>query len=257
LLWLFLWPARLSADYSYNAVPLFSWQPVNWEAAKALLALAFWAGATLLLIFLARRRRKTLVFFLAFFFIALSPTSKVIVPIGSIMAERFLYLPSAGLAGCVAAAMWWAGRRPSVARAARGAVVLACVACAARTYARNSDWKDELSLWSSAAQVCPESAKAHYNLGKALGVQPDLPDAIAEYRFSLRIDPDHADVHTNLGNALAAIGRGPEAMAEYWAAMRIEPDRVEPRNDLANALVRLGQAAGCDLQISNGPPNSA
>ena len=24
-LWLFVWPAGLSADYSYNAIPLFDW----------------------------------------------------------------------------------------------------------------------------------------------------------------------------------------------------------------------------------------
>ncbi|MGA9624083.1 MAG: DUF1736 domain-containing protein, partial [Bryobacteraceae bacterium] len=33
-LWLFVWPARLSADYSYNAVPLVGWQPADWEDAK-------------------------------------------------------------------------------------------------------------------------------------------------------------------------------------------------------------------------------
>jgi tetratricopeptide (TPR) repeat protein len=240
LLWLFLWPARLSADYSYNAVPLFGWQPMNWEDAKALLTLGLCLGVALLPVFFAGRKRKMLVFFLVFFFIALSPTSNLIVPIGSIMAERFLYLPSVGLAGCVAAAMCWAGRRQTVARTAWAAAALACLVCAARTYARNSDWKDELSLWNSAAQVCPGSAKAHYNLGKALEVLPGrLPDAIAEYRVSLRIDPDHADVHTNLANALAATGLLPEAIAEYQASMHMEPDRVEPHNDLGNVLAQI------------------
>ncbi len=43
-LWLFLWPAHLSADYSYNAVPLFGWRLSSWEDAKALIALAVcWA----------------------------------------------------------------------------------------------------------------------------------------------------------------------------------------------------------------------
>ncbi|MEI4861632.1 hypothetical protein Q8G41_29015, partial [Klebsiella pneumoniae] len=38
-------------------------------------------------------------FFIAFFFIALIPTSNLIILIGSIMAERFMYLPAVGLAG--------------------------------------------------------------------------------------------------------------------------------------------------------------
>jgi len=33
-LWLFLWPARLSADYSYNAVPLFGWRASNWGTPR-------------------------------------------------------------------------------------------------------------------------------------------------------------------------------------------------------------------------------
>ena len=107
-LWLFLWPARLSADYSFNAVPLFGWRASNWEDAKALIALAVCLGAAVLAVLLAVRWRRTgkpLFFFLVFFFVALSPASNLIILIGSIMAERFLYLPSVGLAGCVVAAV--------------------------------------------------------------------------------------------------------------------------------------------------------
>jgi tetratricopeptide (TPR) repeat protein len=240
-LWLFLWPARLSADYSYNAVPLFGSPASYWEDTKALLALVVCVGVTVLLVFLARRKRKPMIFLLAFFFVAFSPTSNLFVPIGSIMSERFLYLPSVGLAGCVVAAICWASRRQPVARAAWAALGLVCLALAARTYARNFDWQDELSLWTSAVNVCPGSGKAHYNLAKALELLPGrLPEAIAEYRLALRIDPDHADVHNNLANALAAIPGGlPEAIAEYRVALRMEPDRVEPHNNLGNALARI------------------
>ena len=237
LLWLFLWPARLSADYSYNSVPLF-----DWRDAQAFLALVACLGAVLLLCIVAVRwrvARNGVFFFLAFFFVAASPTSNLIVLIGSIMAERFLYLPSVGLAGCIVAVAYvLAWRKPRLACAAIG---LICLALTARTYARNFDWKDELSLWTSAVNVCPGSAKAHYNLGKVLAVLPGrLPDAIAEYRVSLRIDPNHADVHTNLANAVLAISGGlPEAIAEYRVALRIEPDRAEPHNDLANVLARI------------------
>ena len=104
---LFLWPARLSADYSYNAVPLFGWL-ANRDDVKALIALAVLLGAALLALMLAVRWRRTgkpLLFFLVFFFVTLSPTSNLVFLIGSIMAERFLYLPSVGLAGCMVVAI--------------------------------------------------------------------------------------------------------------------------------------------------------
>ncbi len=245
---LFFWPARLSADYSFNAVPLFG-QASNWEDAKALISLAICLAAAVLIVILAvraRRADKPMLFFAAFFFIALSPTSNLIVLIGSIMAERFVYLPSVGLAGFLAAIICALDRRrqlrrPVNLRVAWAAVTIASLALAGRTFARNFDWKDELSLWSSAVKAVPGSSKAHYNLAKALESLPGrMPDAIAEYRESLQIDGDHADVHNNLANALSAIpGRMPEAIAEYQAAMRLQPNRAEPHNNLANALANI------------------
>ncbi len=231
-LWLFVWPAGLSADYSYNAVPLFDWTAA--EIAKTLLALAMVAG----LIFAARVRRS-LLFFTLFFFVALAPVSNLIVVIGSIMAERFMYLPSIGLVGCAVVVSGWLARRfgrTTVFIAAS----LACVLLAARTYARNFDWHDELSLWSSTVEVYPEDARAHNNLGYALLQVPGRRgDAIAEYEAALRIRPDYPEARYNLGNALlASRGRLAEAIGEYEAALRARPDYAEARNNLANALLQ-------------------
>jgi tetratricopeptide (TPR) repeat protein len=244
-LWLFIWPARLSPDYSYNAVPLFGWHPAQWEDAKALIALALCLGAGLLAV-RWYRARKPLVFFLAFFFVALVPTSNLAILIGSIMAERFVYLPSIGLAGCVVAAICMLGRqvpRPRLLdmRAAWIALALLCLACAARTYARNPDWLDDRSLWASAEDACPGSARVHNNLGQALTHLPGrLPDAIAELQAALRINPDYAAAHSNLGSALAQLpGRMPDAIAEFQAALRIDPDYAEAHYNLGNALSQV------------------
>ena len=248
LLLLFFWPARLSADYSYNAVPLFGWRLSNGEDAKGLLAIAICIGAIILAWFLAsrwRRAGKPALFLLLFFFIAAAPTSNLVFLIGSIMAERFLYLPSVGLAGLVVIGAVTLGRRlplryPSTSRLGWLTMIVLCLALVARTHARNADWKDEVSLWTSAVEVCPNSGKAHYNLGQALDHIPGgLPDAITQYETALRIDPSDGEAHTNLGNALAATGRLPEAIAEYRAALRIHPDSAEPHNDLANALASI------------------
>ena len=213
-LWLFVWPARLSADYTYNTVELFGWRLWNWEDAQALIALAICLAAALLAVLLAVRWRRTgrpLFFFLVFFFVALAPASNVFILGGSTMAERFLYLPSVGLAGCVVAAVCALGRRrwlkpPAAARVAWAALGLVCLAFAARTYARNFDWRDERSLWASTVAVCPGSVRAHYSLGLALERDPDrLPEAIAEYETALQIQPDFVEAHNNLANALARL----------------------------------------------------
>jgi tetratricopeptide (TPR) repeat protein len=242
-LWLFVWPARLSADYSYNAVPLVGWQPADWEDAKALIALAVCLGAALLAV-RWYRTRKPLFFFLAFFFMALAPTSNLAVLIGSIMAERFVYLPSIGLAGCVVAAICALGPLVSRQRLRTAWIALGflCLACAVRTYARNFDWLDDLSLWTSGVDVCPESAKTHNNLGGALEKLPGrLPDAIVEYQVALRIEPDYSEGHFNLANALSGMpGRLPDAIAEYQAALRLDPEYAVAHNNLGLALANSG-----------------
>jgi tetratricopeptide (TPR) repeat protein len=190
------------------------------------------------------RARKPLFFFLAFFFVALIPTSNLVILIGSIMAERFVYLPSIGLAGCVVAAICALGPLVSRQRLRTAWIALGvlCLACAVRTYARNFDWLDDLSLWTSGVDVCPGSAKAHYNLGHALSRLPgELPDAIVEYQVALRIDPEYATAHLDLGNALSQLpGRLPDAIAEYRAALRIDPAYAEAHNNLGLALANSG-----------------
>jgi len=241
-LWLFVWPAGLSADYSYNAVPTFGWHPAEWEDAKALIALAICLAGALLAV-RSYRARKPIFFFLAFFFVALLPASNLAILIGSIMAERFVYLPSIGLAGCAIAGIYALGRRaprklaPGAAWVALG---LLCLACAARTYARNLDWFDERSLWTSAANACPASAKAHYNLGTVLAEVPgQLPDAMAQFEAALRINPDFAEAHDNLGKALLQTpGRLADATVHFEAAIRIDPGLAEAHSNLGTVLLQ-------------------
>ena len=242
-LWLFVWPARLSADYSFNAVPLFGWRPWNWEDAKAWIALAASAGLVLLAIRF-RRRSRPLFFFLGFFFVALAPASNLFIPIGSIMAERFLYLPSLGLAGCLVAAAAEIARAANLTRAwwKWAALGFVCLAFGLRTYARNFDWRDDESLWTSAIHAYPESARPHNNLGNVLLARSDLPGAAAEFEAALRIRPDYAEAHYNLGKMLAQIpGRLAEAIAEYQAALRDRPD-YSPALHYTYAHVSLGNA---------------
>jgi tetratricopeptide (TPR) repeat protein len=240
---LFLWPAHLSADYSFNAVPLIGWRV--WDLAA--LAMCLGAAALGVLLWVRwRRAGRTPLFFLVFFFVTLAPTANLVMLIGSIMAERFLYLPAVGLAGCAVAAVGALGRRflPQEAGARRiawAALGLACLAFAARTYARNADWQDDRSLWTSAVQTVPEAARPHYNLGLEFDHDPArLADAIAEYEAALQIQPDFAEAHNNLANALVHLpGRDLEAVAEYQAALRIQPGRAAVHLNLANTLARM------------------
>jgi tetratricopeptide (TPR) repeat protein len=178
--WLLLWPQHLSCDYSYNQIPKVTWHFSQWEDLKALIALV----SIILVILIAirnYRRNKALTFFILLFFGTFLPTSNLIVIIGSIMAERFMYLPSIGFAGCAVIATYAICRRivpkPAADRPAElissqsvAAVVLVLIVMAycVRSYRRNPDWENDVKLWTQAAQVCPESFKTHKSLAYAL-----------------------------------------------------------------------------------------
>ena len=90
-------------------------------------------------------------FFVLFFFATLSPTSNLIMPIGTIMAERFMYLPSIAYAGCLVLAVFAICRRlpPALQHPADRAGRRSCLiafALLVRTYARNNDWLDDETL---------------------------------------------------------------------------------------------------------------
>jgi tetratricopeptide (TPR) repeat protein len=265
-LWLFVWPAHLSADYSYNSVPLFQWSPASWEDLQAWIVLAL-CVAGIALALRMRRENKPLCFFVLFFFIALAPTANVFILIGSEMSERFLYLPAIGLTGCgicLIRALISALRTPLTDvrgsldsaryRAARVskrsshllikalwiASAALCLALGARTYARNFVWHDEATLWRSVTDVNPNDALAHVNLGSALLEIPGrMPDAISEYQTALHIYPNYADAHNNLGAILLQSGRTAEAVAEYRTAVRLDPDYPDAHSNLGSALSRL------------------
>jgi pentatricopeptide repeat protein len=153
---LLLWPRFLSSDYSYNQIPMAT-------VAIGLSALVGILVTGLILVSLRRRSRPAF-FFGLFFFIAIAPTANVLFLIGTIMAERFLYLPSIGFAGCsVAATMFVAGRTvPRYVRFAAACFLsLAITGLALRTWSRNFEWTDGEKLWATARAVCPNSFKTH------------------------------------------------------------------------------------------------
>ncbi|HEY1341791.1 MAG TPA: hypothetical protein VGF59_29970, partial [Bryobacteraceae bacterium] len=179
LMLLVLWPARLSVDYSYNQIPLVT-------GAWALLASVAVCVAALAA-FVCYRRSRRAFFFLAFAAAALVPTSNLLIPIGTIMAERFLYVPSIGLIACLVLALgsWPAARRrlPAIA----GVLALAL---GARTWARNLDWTNGARLWTSAVEACPNSYMTHLALASARMSGPDPASVDREFDRSLAIvDP--------------------------------------------------------------------
>lgn len=182
-------------------------------------------------------------FGIGWFFVALSVESSVI-PIGDLMFEHRVYLPSAGLFAGVAAAAALAlarllpDRWPRVLVA--GGLGLS-ILLAAASAARNRVWTDEVSLWTDAAAKAPEKPRPHLNLGHALDERGERDAAIASYLAALRADPAYVSAHANLGIAYVRRGDLERAVAHLRTAIALDPADPEPHNTLGVAYARMGR----------------
>ena len=116
----------------------------------------------------------------AWFLVMLFPYSNLAVPIGTIMAERFLYVPAMGLAFCLAWCLSKIGLTSVPARRIFVSVAVVCVALlSAGTRTRARVWRDDLTLWRAAARAYPGDLVARVAEVFYL-VKRETPGAMAE-----------------------------------------------------------------------------
>ena len=236
---LLLFPASLSVDYSFNQIPV-----VHSPAHPGFLAglLVLFALAYILL--RIRPRSPVVLFGLALLCVPLAPTLNPFLPAGTILAERYLYLPSAGFCLLAAMAGLWLlelFRRPYTYRIAMAALTLILALGVVRTALRNQDWLSDETLFRSAVDASPNSVRARLNLSFILSKQNDIPGAITQYCKILAIRPDYPVVLFNLAEAYKELKDPHQAQYYYEQAVRVKPGFVEGWTTLAGFYLDRGR----------------
>jgi len=234
-------PIGLSADYSYNQIPI-----VTDPLAPGVLIGATATAALIAAAWFARRRAPGAAAGILVFLVALFPVSNVPFGIGVVMAERLLYLPSMGICLVAAVLIDRPARTLTAMRGRRLVAATALAACvpgaamAALTWRRTQVWRDPLTLFEATVRSSPDSALAHFGLGSAYQAAGRHEEAENAYRRSLSIAPERAETHYNLATLLEQAGRPDEAIREYGEAVRLDPDHRKAHNNLG----RLHQIEG-------------
>ena len=228
-------PHPLGLDFFYaQRIPA-----VGFWSAPALLSFALWG--TLLGLGLASSRRAPARFVgILWVFAALAPVSNVLVPTGVLMAERLLYLPSAGFCLWLGHGLAWAAaalerrraerspRRWADPRLARAAAALLLVAWSARTVARNADWRRPRTLWEAELEKAPRDPVVNNNLAVELNGAGEHARAVALLETALRVAPRYWRAHVNLGIARQRTGDPAGALRAFEEASRIAPGEASP-----------------------------
>ena len=231
-------PINLSVVH-YVSIPTSILEPIVLLSISIIFAL-------LLITIKIYKYSKVVFFCIGWFFITLLPVSNII-PIGTWMAERYLYLPSFGFCLFIAVVIHKMYNskikqfsEKSIKIIALSVLIFILTFYSVSTIFRNSEWKDDLTLWSETVKTSPDSAKAHNNLGHAYFENKSYDQAIAEYKEALKLYPDYDEAHDNLGIVYAKKGSYEKAIIEFKEAIRINPYNAMAHNNLGIAYFNTG-----------------
>jgi len=230
-------PVNLCAEYglaSVAHVPL----PV------ALVVVAAVAAGAALAVWSDRRMAVAVTLVIA----PLVPVANLI-PIYRAAADRFLYLPLAGVGlalGLLLDAPWLGGRERLRERLLVGcvaAVGLLAVAC----MERQAVWADSSALWADTLRKNPVSPTAASGLAEALRSADRLPEAEQAARRAIQLSAgNQADAWATLALILDGQGRTREAFEALDKALEADPKLADP--DARVAVMAMERSYAAELK---------
>jgi len=232
-------PLYLCAEYSDYAHLVVN--SVTTGLVLAVLAgVAAVAGAC---VWLARRRQYLPLFGLGWFLVAILPFSNLLFPIGTVRAERLLFVPSLGVVVCLGWLLAEVFRRQRHVAVLLGLLLAGFYAW--RTVTRNPDWRSSERLWQVTLRANPGSPLAWRSVGDTYRDRGELQQAAEFYRkaYELRDGAGFGDpeAHSRYANAMAKLGHRREAAVHYRKAIARDPRHYTALNNLGELLLQGGQ----------------
>jgi len=244
-------PYPLSSDYSFP-----EWNLVTWTSPWPTISLIVYVS--LLVIGLRTfRNNKIVSFAVLFFLITISLYSNILMTIGSLFGERFLYIPVLGYSIFIAWLILKLLGISNTGEAKTGgeifernhakafvAMTVFIVPYSGVIVSRNSEWKDTVTLFSHDVENRPNSALLQFNYANELKAEMAANEtdiakrneiydsAINHYKRALELYPGYEEVYEQLGLAYYYRGMDSAAFATVEKALELNPNRSTAYNSL-------------------------
>ncbi len=219
-----------------------------WKVVSGILILL---GSLVLILFL-RRKSWLASLGLGWILLALLPVSNVLPIPGTMMTERWLYLPSVGFCWIVGWLLGWLWEGLKALKLAR-ALVLAglCGLSLLRIWTWNLVWSNGERLFSTMLSGNNENILAHDRLGDLHLEHNRFRDAIREYATTLFYQPKAPRAYEGLGSVFWARNLKDEALTLFRQAVVLAPDFTQAHYSLGLALAETEDTDGAmrELQI--------
>lgn len=245
-LWLLVWPVDLSIIYE---------NPIHMSLSLTVILAAACLLTLAAISFRFLRSNRRAAFWMFFYMIALLPVAQII-PIVTLMNDRYLYMPMIGVAGTISLAAAQADRFYGT--RSRIAVALLIALLSILTFIRAGVWKDDLTLWEDALKKSPGSAQVWQNLGMSLQAAGRKQEAIKALEQSLVITPRDTVIYS-LANVYKELGDYPAAILNLEILIDFSPDNVMGLTALGDAYrltKEYDKALACLLKAQSLQPEA-
>jgi Flp pilus assembly protein TadD len=232
-----VFPIVLSADWSYNAIPLV-YELVDIRNLISLLVYLSFFVACAACAWRLQEGRFFLVC-LAWLVTTFLPSSNIFFFVGTMVGERLLYVPSVGFCLIVARILHRGINRGTALRTVCVTLGVSLVlGYAYRAHVRNPDWMGNETLFAKTVQTVPNSAKAQMMWAEELQIHGRWAESIPFLKRALEIEPEYCDVHHALGASLYQLGDFGTGVALLHKGLDCLPSRVSAATNL-NAIYNL------------------
>ena len=188
------------------------------------------------------------------------PASNLFFPVGFVVAERILYIPSMGFSLLVAYGFYTISRysrviSSDVQKLIKLSFVILIASHVIKTCTRNRDWKNEFSIFKSGIAVTKgTNAKLLNNVGHALEATQSYLHALRYFEQAAMAQPDDVGAHINVGRTYNNMNNFAMAESAYIKARSLLPQprpgqpytaRIAPQHlsvflNLGNLIAKKG-----------------
>lgn len=171
--------------------------------------------------------RKDVIYGALFFFLTI--VLVIFIPVGqAVIAERYTYIPYIGLFMILGRMYLYLKQiiyslSPKLRYGYTAVVGIGLIVCAQSTYARNTVWKDTLTLFSDVIKKYPEAGIAYNNRGNVRRDQNDIQGAMEDYGKAIELN--YNDAYNNRGILRNRMNDYKNAIEDFNRALNGKADR--------------------------------
>ena len=253
-------PFPLTHDYYPRHIDIMNFG--NWEV---LLSIGLYIG--LIVLMLKNWAKRSLISFgIAYFLITLSIVSNIVFPVGTNMAERFLFMPSLGFCLIIGVLVnqlipnlklnsddlklnsiynnaFTINNLSDVPKAVLIGLSVILIVFSVKTIDRNTAWKDNYTIFTTDISVSKNSAKLqnsvagetieHFKNATDIALKNEkMQEAVTHLLRATEIHPTYKNPYLLLGNAYFYSNQFDKAIQAYEAALRLDPNYKDAKQNL-------------------------